>query len=163
IERTTFNAPRLLRLQDELRTEGVPPSRRLADLAHLLAWLDAPRNLYFALIAPFLLVTTRTALALEDWRRRAGPALGRWLAAVGAPVRARRLRLTPLALGATLRVQDSLQRGESRFYAEITRLRQTLDLARGPTPLLFLLDELLSGTNSADRRAGAEAVLRRLV
>src|SRR5262249_20128650 len=85
------------------------------------------------------------------------------LALAGAPVRAGRLRLSPLVLGATLRIQDSLQRGQSRFYAEITRLRQVLDLARGPVPVLFLLDELLSGTNSEDRRAGAEAVLRRLV
>jgi DNA mismatch repair ATPase MutS len=81
----------------------------------------------------------------------------------GAPVRAGRLRLSPLAIGATRRVQDSLQRGQSRFYAEITRLRQILDLTKGPLPVLFLLDELLSGTNSEDRRAGAEAVLRRLV
>lgn len=85
------------------------------------------------------------------------------LALAGAPVRAGRLRISPLAIGATLRVQDSLQRGQSRFYAEITRLRQILDLAKGPVPVLFLLDELLSGTNSEDRRAGAEAVLRRLV
>jgi DNA mismatch repair ATPase MutS len=84
------------------------------------------------------------------------------LALAGAPVRAERLRLSPLAIGATLRVEDSLQRGQSRFYAEITRLRQILDLAKGPVPVLFLLDELLSGTNSEDRRAGAEAVLRRL-
>ncbi len=85
------------------------------------------------------------------------------LALAGAPVRAGRLRLSPLVIGATLRIQDSLQRGQSRFYAEITRLRQILDLAKGPVPVLFLLDELLSGTNFEDRRAGAEAVLRRLV
>src|SRR5205085_1079427 len=65
------------------------------------------------------------------------------LAFAGAPVRARRLRLTPLALGASIRVQDSLQAGVSRFYAEITRLRQIVDLAGGPLPLLFLLDEIL--------------------
>ncbi|HEY1376173.1 MAG TPA: hypothetical protein VGF55_05235 [Gemmataceae bacterium] len=85
------------------------------------------------------------------------------LALAGAPVRATRLRLSPFAIGATLRVQDSLQRGQSRFFAEITRLRQILDLAKGEAPVLFLLDELLSGTNSEDRRAGAAAVLRKLV
>lgn len=84
------------------------------------------------------------------------------LALAGAPVRARRLRLTPFALGASLRVQDSLQAGVSRFYAEITRLRQIVDLADGPLPLLFLLDEILHGTNSHDRRIGAEAVVRTL-
>jgi hypothetical protein len=85
------------------------------------------------------------------------------LALAGAPVRARALRLTPLALGATLRIQDSLQEGRSRFYAEITRIRAVVDLARGPLPLLFLLDELFHGTNSHDRLVGATGVLRSLL
>ena len=53
------------------------------------------------------------------------------LAMAGAPVRARRFRLTPLQVGASIRVNDSLQEGSSRFYAEITRLRQIFDLAGG--------------------------------
>jgi hypothetical protein len=85
------------------------------------------------------------------------------LALAGAPVRARRLRLTPVALGATLRVQDSLLAGRSRFAAEIARVRRLLDLTGGPLPLLFLLDELFHGTNSHDRVVGAEALLRRLL
>jgi hypothetical protein len=85
------------------------------------------------------------------------------LALAGAPVRAARLRLTPLRVGATLRIQDSLQAGRSRFYAEITRLKELADLAEGGTPLLFLLDEILHGTNSHDRRVGAEAVIRGLM
>jgi DNA mismatch repair ATPase MutS len=85
------------------------------------------------------------------------------LALAGAPVRARRLRLTPLAIGATLRIQDSLQAGRSRFFAEITRVRQLVDLSRGPLPLLFLLDEVFHGTNSHDRRVGAAAVVRGLI
>lgn len=86
------------------------------------------------------------------------------LALCGAPVRARRLRVSSLTVGATLRIQDSLQAGRSRFYAEITRLRQLLDLAKqGTAPLLFLLDELLQGTNSDERRQGAEAVIRTLL
>ena len=85
------------------------------------------------------------------------------LAMVGAPVRAERLRLSPLLLGATLRVQDSLQAGTSRFYAELTRLRQVVALAGGSRPLLFLLDEIFHGTNSDDRRVGAEGVVRGLI
>jgi hypothetical protein len=86
------------------------------------------------------------------------------LALAGAPVRAIRLRLSPLSIGASLRTQDSLQEGVSRFYAEILRLKQIVDIAeRGPYPLLFLLDEILAGTNSADRRAGADALVRALV
>jgi hypothetical protein len=85
------------------------------------------------------------------------------LALAGAPVRAARLRIAPLTPGATLRLQDSLLEGRSRFFAEVTRIRQLLDLARTNPPLLFLLDELFSGTNSDDRRQGAEAVVRRLL
>ena len=85
------------------------------------------------------------------------------LAMAGAPVRARSLRLTPLQVGASIRVNDSLREGSSRFYAEITRLRQILDLAGSNPPLLFLLDELLQGTNSKDRRIGAEGIVLALV
>jgi DNA mismatch repair ATPase MutS len=85
------------------------------------------------------------------------------LAQTGAPVRAKRLRLSPLSVGTSMRIHDSLQAGTSRFYAEITRLRQLVDLARGPSPLLFLLDEILHGTNSHDRRIGAETIVRGLV
>jgi hypothetical protein len=85
------------------------------------------------------------------------------LALAGAPVRARSLRLAPMAVGATLRIQDSLQAGRSRFYAEITRVRQLVDRANGPLPLLFLFDELFHGTNSHDRAVGAESVLRGLI
>jgi hypothetical protein len=85
------------------------------------------------------------------------------LALAGAPVRASALRISPLSLGASIRIVDSLQQGASRFYAEITRLRQLVDLARDHPPLLFLLDEILHGTNSGDRRVGAEAVVRGLL
>jgi hypothetical protein len=85
------------------------------------------------------------------------------LAQCGGPVRARRLQLSPLAVAASICVLDSLQGGISRFYAEITRLKQITDMTSGPRPVLFLLDELLNGTNSHDRRVGAEALVRSLV
>jgi len=85
------------------------------------------------------------------------------LAMAGAPVRAESLRLTPLQVGASIRINDSLREGSSRFYAEITRLRELHDLCAGGTSLLFLLDELLQGTNSKDRRIGAEGVLKEFI
>ncbi|MCW5970539.1 MAG: hypothetical protein KIT57_18725 [Blastocatellales bacterium] len=85
------------------------------------------------------------------------------LAQAGATVRARALKLSPLSIGASIHILDSLQEGSSRFYAEITRLRQIVDLARGERTLLFLLDEILSGTNSHDRRTGASSVVKGLV
>jgi hypothetical protein len=85
------------------------------------------------------------------------------LALAGAPVRAASLRMSPVSIGATLRIQDSLQEGRSRFYAEITRIRELSDMADGPRPLLFLLDELFHGTNSHDRLIGASGVLQSLL
>ncbi len=249
LENERFQASRLVRLQAELRITGRPPSQAIARLVFLLDWLNAKRNPYFAPLGALLLWTTQLAFALEKWRLQGGPALARWLAAVGefealsalasyayenpadpfpeivsegpcyegeglghplipkttcvrndvrfggelrvlvvsgsnmsgkstllrtlgvnavlalagAPVRATRLRLSPLSIGATLRIQDSLQAGRSRFFAEITRVRQLVDLAKGSRPLLFLLDEIFHGTNSHDRRLGAEGVVRSLV
>ena len=85
------------------------------------------------------------------------------LAQAGAPVRGSRMRLTPLDVGASIRVQDSLMEGSSRFYAEILQLRGVLDVAAGARPCFFLLDEILHGTNSHDRRIGASAVVRTLL
>ena len=78
-------------------------------------------------------------------------------------MRARSLELSPFAVAASIRIVDSLQDGISHFYAEILRLRQVLELTSGDAPVLFLLDEILHGTNSHDRRIGAEAVVRGLV
>jgi hypothetical protein len=84
------------------------------------------------------------------------------LALAGAPVRAQSMAVSVLALGTSIRIQDSIQSGYSRFYAEITRIKQIMDLAKGSTPVLFLLDEILHGTNSADRLIGSEAIVRGL-
>jgi hypothetical protein len=85
------------------------------------------------------------------------------LAMAGAPVRAKRLRLSPLQVGANIRINDSLHEGSSRFYAEITRLRHLNELAARQPPLLFLLDEVLQGTNSRDRFIGAQGVIHHLI
>ncbi|HYX51937.1 MAG TPA: hypothetical protein VE783_00690, partial [Candidatus Limnocylindrales bacterium] len=84
------------------------------------------------------------------------------LAMCGAPVRARHLRLSPLAIGASIHISDSLQKGVSNFYAEITRIRNVVELSRN-SPTLFLFDEVLQGTNSEDRHAGSSAVVRTLL
>ena len=241
-----FTCPRLVALRTALDTKGAPPSQQIERLGRLINLLESRNNQLFIPIAALLLWTTQIALAIEAWRRMSGPAIARWLTAIGelealcslagyayehpvdpfpeivgegpwfkgeglghplipdtrcvrndvhlggpvrilivsgsnmsgkstllrtvginavlamagAPVRARRLRISPLALGATVRIQDSLQTGSSHFYAEITRLRVLMDLAHGPRPLLFLLDEIFHGTNSHDRQIGAEAIIR---
>jgi hypothetical protein len=84
------------------------------------------------------------------------------LAMMGAPVRAAGLRLSPASLGACMHISDSLRKGVSHFYAEIKRIRQVVDLSAQGT-LIFLFDEMLQGTNSHDRRVGAEGILRTLI
>ena len=85
------------------------------------------------------------------------------LAMAGAPVRATSLHITPLRVGASIQVNDSLQEGRSRFYSEILRLRAICALAEEQPPVLFLLDELLDGTNSSDRLTGAAGIAHALM
>ncbi len=85
------------------------------------------------------------------------------LAYCGAPVAAGRLRLSVFSLAASISAVDSLEDGKSRFLVEVERLRRAIELAESRPPLLFLIDEIFSGTSSLDRRAAAEAVMRRLV
>lgn len=85
------------------------------------------------------------------------------LAMAGAPVRSASLRMTSLHVGASIQVNDSLQEGRSRFYSEILRLRAICALAEEQPPVLFLLDELLDGTNSSDRLTGAAGIAHALI
>jgi DNA mismatch repair ATPase MutS len=85
------------------------------------------------------------------------------LALAGAPVCARQLTLSRLAVAASICILDSLQGGLSRFYAEILRLKTIDEMSKDNVPVLFLLDELLSGTNSHDRRVGTESFVRHLL
>jgi hypothetical protein len=249
LEAERFAASRLTVLRAELDVEGQPPSRRIARLHALVDLVDVRDHLLIRLAGPLLLWDVHLVYAIERWRRTSGPAVRRWLVAIGemealsslagyhyehpddvfpdlsagtpcfegealghpllsdavtvrndvrlagelrmlvvsgsnmsgkstllrtvginavlaqagAPVRARRLRLSPLQIGASIRIQDSLQAGVSRFYAEITRLGLIMLRAGESPPVLFLIDELLHGTNSHDRRLGAEAIVRGLV
>ncbi len=85
------------------------------------------------------------------------------LAMAGAPIRGKSLRLTPLTIGTRIRSTDSLQEGRSTFYTEILHIRSVFELTKQREPLLFLFDELLEGTNSKDRRIGAESLIRGLL
>jgi DNA mismatch repair ATPase MutS len=85
------------------------------------------------------------------------------LALAGAPICAQALTASVFQLGTAMRIRDSLQSGESLFYAAVSRLKSVVDCARNGKPLLFLFDEILQGTNSHDRLVGSEGVLRALV
>ena len=85
------------------------------------------------------------------------------LAYTGAPVCAQALRLSQFSLGASVAVVDSPGNGSSKFLEEVEKLRKILELAGGDRPALFLIDEILSGTNSRDRRVAAEAIILELI
>jgi hypothetical protein len=85
------------------------------------------------------------------------------LGLAGSVVCATRLRVSPVQVATAMRQGDSLQDGLSAFAAELKRLQAIRELSAGPRPVLFLLDEILRGTNSHDRRIGAEAVIRALL
>jgi DNA mismatch repair ATPase MutS len=81
---------------------------------------------------------------------------------MGAPVRCAKFQISPLTIGAAIRVEDSLVDGRSHFLSEMQRLRRMIETA-GERPLLFLADEIMNGTNSHDRRIAAEWVVRALI
>jgi DNA mismatch repair ATPase MutS len=245
LERENVSSP----LLQELRGEFGSASAKMKKLVGFITMLEQQRNEMVMFLAFFLLWATQISFAIEQWRKRHGSEVDRWLRAVGemealcslasfaferpeypfpevvdgstvleaedlrhplllrahcvpntiklggdlqllvisgsnmsgkstllrtvgtnvalalagAPVSAQRMKLSLLAIGATLRVQDSLLGGTSRFYAEIQRLRDIMELTEKPLPVLLLLDEILYGTNSHDRTIGAEAVIRGLV
>lgn len=142
--------------------EETGPSLRADALAHPLLKRDAtPNDVRIGGNIQLWIVSGSNMSGKSTLLRTVG--LNAVLAWAGAPVRAARMSISPVAVGASIRVQDSLQDGRSRFYAEITRIRQIVELAGQPRPALFLIDEMLSGTNSHDRKIGAEAILRGLV
>ena len=88
------------------------------------------------------------------------------LAQAGGPVCATSMRLTPVDVWTSIRIDDSLEAGVSLFMAELRRLKRIVDAARDPArsrPLLYLLDEILHGTNTGERRIAARRVLTYLL
>ncbi len=138
-----------------------PPAFKASGLGHPLipAAVRVCNNVAIAGETRVLLVSGSNMSGKSTLLRTIG--INTVLAMAGAPVRAASLQLTPVQIGASIRINDSLHEGSSRFYAEIMRLRRLFE--PNPLPLLFLLDELLQGTNSADRRVGAQGLIRALI
>jgi DNA mismatch repair ATPase MutS len=111
--------------------------------------------------SPFYVVSGSNMSGKSTLLRSIG--LNAVLAFAGAPVRASALQLSGLSIFASLSIVDSLLNGKSKFLAAVERLRQAIKSAVENRPVLFLVDEILSGTNSRDRRIAAEAVVRTLV
>jgi DNA mismatch repair ATPase MutS len=111
----------------------------------------------------FLLVTGSNMSGKSTLLRALG--LNAVLAQAGAPVCARSLTLPPLRVCTSMRVDDSLRGGVSFFMAELRRLKHVVDVAEAgdEATTLYLLDEILQGTNTAERRVAARTVIRRLL
>lgn len=248
MERERFESGRLQQLRAALEVEGLPASRRIAQLERWVDILDSTNVPLIRAIQPVVLWREQAAMGIEAWRRKNGRFVGAWVGAVaqfealsslaslkyerpewvfptliegaarfeadsmrhplmaeakcvpndvriggeprllivsgsnmsgkstllrsaglntilawaGGPVAASAMTVSRLHTGASVRVVDSLQDNRSRFFAEITRIREIVERTRAEQ-VLFLLDELLSGTNSHDRRIGASAIARELV
>jgi len=108
-----------------------------------------------------LLVTGSNMSGKSTFLRAMG--LAAVLAFAGAPVPARSLRISPLAVRTSIRISDSLGSGVSHFYAELNKLKAVVDATEGTLPVFFLLDEILHGTNSRERQIGARWVMSELL
>jgi hypothetical protein len=134
---------------EELKHPLIPAARSVGNSVRL----DAKRRL--------LIVSGSNMSGKSTLLRAVG--VNAVLAMAGAPIRGKSLRMGPLTLGTRIRSVDSLLEGRSNFYTEILRIRQVFDRTGQTVPVLFLFDELLEGTNSKDRRIGAEGLLRAFV
>lgn len=151
--------------------EGQAASFDATEIAHpLIAAAEAVRNTLALEASPHRLTASPPQSLIVSGSNMSGKStlmrtvgINTVLALAGAPVRAQRLRLTPLAVGTCLRHTDSLQEHRSGFYTEALRIRRIYDLLSGELPVLFLFDELLSGTNSKDRRIAAEGVIKTML
>jgi hypothetical protein len=108
-----------------------------------------------------ILITGSNMGGKSTWLRSVGT--GVVLALAGGPVPARAFRCARLHLYTSMRTGDSLTENESTFYAELKCLKRVTEAAASQEPTLFLLDEILRGTNSEDRHAGSKALIHQLV
>lgn len=133
------------------------------ELGHpLLGWDDCVGNdVVLNEATRFYVISGSNMAGKSTFLRALG--LNAVLAVAGAPVRALSARLSVFDVYASIGVKDSLQDGKSRFLVEVERLRKSIGVAETGRPVLFLIDEVLSGTNSRDRKIAAEALLRALV
>jgi DNA mismatch repair ATPase MutS len=143
--------------------EGSAPFLDVRNLGHplLQASLCVTNDLYLDSESTFCLISGSNMAGKSTWLRAVGLAVV--LAAAGAPIRATSARMSLFTVCASISIVDSLASGKSKFLAEVERLRITIRAAQHQPPVLFLIDEILSGTNSVDRRQVAESVLNVLV
>ncbi len=144
-----------------------PGARRLIarDLAHPLLPADqrVANDVELGPPGTFLMVTGSNMSGKSTLLRAIG--VNVVLAQAGGPVCAASLRLPPVDVYSSIRVDDSLERGVSLFMAELQQLKRVVDAAHREDGrlLLYLLDEVLHGTNTAERQVAVREVLEHLL
>ncbi|ADW69799.1 MutS-related protein [Granulicella tundricola] len=144
----------------ELLPASAQPTFEAIELGHPLLTACVRNDVSLGDATRFFLISGSNMSGKSTLMRSIG--INAVLAYAGAPVRAHSMQLTPLTLGASLALTDSLAEGKSKFLAEVERLQKIVQTSAG-SPVLFLVDEIFSGTNSVDRQAAAGAVLRSLL
>lgn len=139
-----------------------PHTLKAAALGHPLIPSDkrATNDFEFTVERQITLITGSNMSGKSTFLRTVG--VNATLAMMGAPVCARQFAISIIDLFTSMRTQDNLVENVSSFYAELSRIRQLLDMLKGGEPAMFMLDELLKGTNSRDRHKGAIALIRQL-
>lgn len=109
----------------------------------------------------FLIITGANMAGKSTYLRTIG--VNYLLACIGCPVCCKQLTLYPAQLITSLRTSDSLTDNESYFFAELKRLKRIIDLLNEGHELFIILDEILKGTNSADKQKGSLDLIRQFM
>lgn len=140
----------------------VPLEVNAEDLGHPLIFSDKriTKNFKIAGVGQTCIITGSNMSGKSTFLRTLG--VNMVLALAGSVVCARQFRLYPVQVFTAMRTEDNLAESTSSFYAELKRLRQLLQLTADKTPVFYLLDEILKGTNSRDRHEGAKALIKQM-
>ncbi len=141
---------------------GGPPQLRATGLGHpLLAESERVTNDFVLGEAQSIAILTGSNMTGKStWLRTVG--INLVMARCGSPACADSMRCTPLHVITSMRTIDSLASAQSTFIAELKRIRHIVDMAASGRPMLFLVDEMFSGTNSNDRQTCSVTLLHSL-
>lgn len=109
----------------------------------------------------FLIITGANMAGKSTYLRTIG--INYLLSCIGAPVCCKELTLYPAQLVTSLRTTDSLSENESYFFAELKRIGRIIDKLNQGEELFIILDEILKGTNSADKQKGSFNLIRQFI
>lgn len=133
------------------------------EMGHPLIPADKRVNSSFSTqgLAQLALITGSNMAGKSTFLRSAG--INTVLAMMGAPVCATKFTVSPMQVMSSMRISDNLEESTSTFYAELKKLQEIIAAVNKQEKVFLLLDEILRGTNSADRHTGSKALIRQLI